>query len=46
MMVNKESGRMWKEGLVAHLKILFIYLPGGADENHEEPMLGRGLTEI
>jgi hypothetical protein len=21
-------------------------LPGGADENHEEPMLGRGLTEI
>jgi hypothetical protein len=32
--MNDELEEMWTEWAVAHLKVQFIYSPGGAEENH------------
>jgi hypothetical protein len=35
--LNDELERMWKKPVVALLKVLFQYLPGGTEGNHEKP---------
>jgi hypothetical protein len=34
MIMNEELERMWKEAMVAYLKILTQHLPGGSEENN------------
>jgi hypothetical protein len=33
--MNNEFGRMWKEATVAEFKVLFQYLTGETEKNHE-----------
>jgi hypothetical protein len=34
MIVNDESERMWREAIMAYVKKLCQYLPGGTEEIH------------
>jgi hypothetical protein len=35
--MNNELERIWKEATVAYFEVLPQHLPGGIEENHEQP---------
>jgi hypothetical protein len=36
IIMNNEWVRVWKEAVVAYLKVLFLYLHEGTEKNHEK----------
>jgi len=38
--VSDELERIWKEAVVAHIKVLSQHLSGRSRENHEKPLSG------
>jgi hypothetical protein len=40
MIVNNELERMWKEVVMSLFEVLYRYLLGGTEENHEKPQSG------
>jgi hypothetical protein len=41
--VSDELERMSKEAVVVYFKVLFVYLPGGTEEQHKNPDQVAGL---
>jgi hypothetical protein len=37
---------MWKKAVMASFKILFQYLPGGTNENHEKLQSGQLVSKL
>jgi hypothetical protein len=41
--IFNESERMWKEAAMAYFKVFSWHLPGGTEENYENPPDSRSL---
>jgi hypothetical protein len=44
-LMDNELEGMWKEAVVALLKVLFRHLPGGTEENYDKPQAWYRVSE-